>query len=210
MAQQPRTIKFSATISHSTLSLSKLPQEPVVLILSLLLENSPGPVTIYRQDSCLEARQTRLTSSFYVLQCSTGVAPSRTSIQVNRPGPITINTDGGNISLLTLHPGIPVEAEIAIADFTASDALSSMFLCGAKLKDLNPGEKYAVKWLPGGVRAWWWKVGTKEDVVRERIPLLKRLWGSTIFEGSINENTLDERFGLEIEVEDLPEIMIES
>jgi len=85
-----------------------------------------------------------------------------------------------------------------------------MFLCGAKLKDLNPGENYAVKWLPDGVRVWWWKVGTKEDVVRARIPFLKRLWGVTSFEGSIDENSLDERFGLEIEAEDLPEITIGS
>lgn len=213
MAQRPyphgaRIIKFSASISPSTVSLSNLPQGPVILKLNICLENSSEPITISRPHSCLKFDQKGAISYFSLVQCSTGTGPDRPSVRINHLGaPMTINTDGGNENLMTLYPGKPVEAEIAVGDFKPTSKLATTYICGASLGQLVPGEKYAVKWNPEGIMASWWTTGTKEGVVWKHLGMWNWLRGVKSFKEE--ESPGDRNYGVKFVAESLPEIMIE-
>lgn len=207
----PCIIKISASISHPTISLSNLPLGPIILKLALRLENSPGPITISRQWSCLTAEQERVGphSSFWLTPCNPAVdPPGRSGVYILYINGRTINIDGGNENLMTLSPGVPVEADVIVADFNPTSKLGTTHLCGARLNQLVPGERYEVEFQPNGKRTWWWTMGTKAGVIVKYVGLWSWLRGVKGFD--LDQFSSETRYGLSFEAERLPEILIEK
>jgi hypothetical protein len=108
---------------------------------------------------------------------------------------------------MTLYPGKPVEAEIAIANFKPTSKLATTRICGISLGQLTAGERYVLEWGPQGVETWWWTIGTRESVIWRFLGIWNWLRGIKSFQIDSSDSST---YGLRFEAEDLPEIMIEK
>ena len=206
-------ISITATLSHSAISLSKPPRDPIILTLSLTLKNTTEPITIYLRDSFACPDQIG-TSGYHLYNTDTGksVEPHEIICSLRAMRPITVNP---HADLLTLYPGVPTKTNvrIGIAPSTNPNVDPKSFLSGASLENIPPEETYRLRWHPTGDWAMpvvWGKFGTVKGTLKERFSLWDRLRGRTDFQinpGDHIENRV--QGNVKIEMDEGPELFVD-
>lgn len=203
-----RKIEITGTISNHKISLSQPPETPVILTLNLCLLESDEPITFCISHSFLSGDPAIADSAFTLMSSEGKWAETMIPLgNLNTGACFDINADK---DLLTLSPGTSTQVKI---DVGIGHARERNWLCSSAFEWLENGETYEIKYSGGGRHcypAWWWMIGTKEEILQQRVPFWCRLFGVRSFVASFSDMSLEQLSSLGVVMNKGPKIHIED